>query len=188
MCVHFAVKKPDFKHYLQNLTKMESYIYYNAIANSYEKLYREEQLQKALFIKRILDGYNIKIALDVGAGTGILEEVCSNTVFDIVEPSISMLRILKSKHLSNIRKIYDKKIEDIDVREKFDAVISLTVLQDVTDKKEFVNKLFSFSKERGLVIISYLDRSKINIKDYIDKIPIVSQSVANDKINVFLNV
>jgi 2-polyprenyl-3-methyl-5-hydroxy-6-metoxy-1,4-benzoquinol methylase len=167
---------------------MESFIYYNAIARSYEKLYRDEQIQKALFIKRVLEAYGVKLALDVGAGTGILEEVCSDIIFDVVEPSHSMLNILKRKKLKNIRKIYDSKIEEAKIKEKYNAVIALTVLQDVSDRKEFIEKLFSLANKNGLVIISYLSRANIVMSQYTNRVPTITEKVANDIINVFLNI
>jgi Cyclopropane-fatty-acyl-phospholipid synthase. len=44
--------------------------YYNAIAKSYEKLYRDEQIGKIKFILKQLNINKIKTVLDIGAGTG----------------------------------------------------------------------------------------------------------------------
>lgn len=157
---------------------MDASIYYNGIAKGYENLYRSEQLLKALFARSILEHFHAKNVIDVGAGTGILEEICKEQKFTIVEPSKRMLEILRKKHLDNIVKIYEQDFITLDINEKFDASIAITVLQDVEEnlREKFIDKMLKIG---NIAVISFLKRSLIDMSKY-NKYLILSKEVSTD--------
>ena len=76
-------------------------INYGVIANSYDELHGEEQLEKYRAIRGFLNSINalsIDSWLDIGSGTGLLQEFFSNTRFVCVEPSNELSRIHLEKN------------------------------------------------------------------------------------------
>ncbi len=137
--------------------------YYNAIAKSYEKLYRDEQMGKIKFILKQLDINKIKTVLDIGAGTGILEEFLRDKKIVAVEPS-KLSEEISKKGLKDVE-IVPRRIEDIDLDERFDLVVCLTTLQDIneSDREACIKKAFEFCKEGGTIVISVLKASRIDL-------------------------
>ena len=137
--------------------------YYNAIAKSYEKLYRDEQIGKIKFILKQLNINKIKTVLDIGAGTGILEEFLRDKKIVAVEPS-KLSEEMVRKDLENVR-VVRRNIEDISFDERFDLVVCLTTLQDLNEsnREACIKKAFEFCKEGGTIVISVLKASRIDL-------------------------
>lgn len=156
--------------------------YYNAISGSYENLYREEQIKKIKYILRWIDLDKIKTILDIGAGTGILEEFLTDKDVTAVEPS-NLFKEITKKGLKNIR-VINSRIEDMNFTEKFDLVICLTMLQDLgkKEREDCLEKVFRFTKADGMTVISILEASNIDLSDLK---PTIVKRTENDVIFFF---
>ena len=156
--------------------------YYNAIAKSYEKLYRNEQIGKIKFILKQLNINKIKTVLDIGAGTGILEEFLRDKKIVAVEPS-KLSEEMVRKGLENV-KVVRRNIEDISFDERFDLVVCLTTLQDLNESNRAacIKKAFEFCKEGGTIVISVLKASRIDLS-YLK--PFATGEVENDIVFFF---
>lgn len=165
-----------------NLIKMDSITYYNAIKDSYGRLYFDEQIKKIRFLLSKFDIPEYAEILDVGAGPGILETVMTKNRITAIEPS-DMADIISQRRLSNVS-IIRKKIEDFNTKNKFDFVFCVTVLQDINEveREKVIEKMFSLTKEGGFTIISVLKVSGIDLS--ILK-PIESGEVENDRYFIF---
>jgi 2-polyprenyl-3-methyl-5-hydroxy-6-metoxy-1,4-benzoquinol methylase len=162
---------------------MDSADYYNAIADSYEALYRQEQLSKLMKILPYVNPKQSDTVLDVGAGSGILEEQLKVSSIVAVEPS-NLADILISKKIPNVA-VEKSRFEDFRTDRKFDIVFALTVLQDMGADERIlaVNKMFEMCKEGGKVVISVLKKSGL---DYSTLGPQAKGEAENDVFFVFV--
>ena len=103
--------------------------YYGFIANGYNELHSEEQLNKLLIIKNSIKiSKNTKI-LDVGCGTGISSQFDCFVVG--IDPSMSLLKLNK-----NSKKIIGLA-EGLPFKEdSFDYVVSVTSLHNFNNIKK----------------------------------------------------
>ena len=160
---------------------MDAIEYYSSIAPSYEALYKEEQVEK---IKRIISlvphNKNSKV-LDIGAGTGLLEENLKECKITALEPS-EMADFLEAKKLSNV-KILRLKASKFKSEERFDLVFCITVLQDLDkeERKRCIKAALKYCKHGGRTVISVLEASKIDL-GYLK--PILTEKIANDIVYV----
>ena len=146
--------------------------YYNALAEGYNKLYGEEQLNKLLVIKEnIKVNKNAKI-LDVGCGTGISSNFGCFTVG--VDISIELLKQNKNK----IKLL--SAAENLPFKDRaFDYVISVTALHNFKDMKKSLSEIkrvsssnfvFSvFKKSKKFSFIENLIRKNFKIDKIIDE-------------------
>ncbi len=157
--------------------------YYNAISGSYEKLYRDEQIRKIKFILKHLDIDKIETVLDIGAGTGILEEFLKGKKVVAIEPSSLSDEIIR-KDLKNVTLIRSR-VEEVNLDERFDLVICLTTLQDLNKETRRIclEKAFEYCKEGGTVAISVLKASQIDLS-YLK--PTAIEDAQNDIIFFFI--
>ncbi|MCW1294114.1 MAG: class I SAM-dependent methyltransferase [Candidatus Parvarchaeota archaeon] len=141
----------------------DAVLYYDAIADSYESLYREEQIGKIKCMLKEIDLDGIETVLDIGAGTGILEEFLTGKDVTAIEPSRLSREILK-KGLKNV-KVINSRIEDVDITERFDLVVCLTTLQDLNEEAREIclDKAFKSAKRGGTVVVSVLETSGIDL-------------------------
>lgn len=147
--------------------------YYNGISEGYNELYLEEQLDKYNFIKDSIPA--AERTLDLGCGTGKITKKLKAKI--IVGADISFEMIKKAE----IKNKIVCSAENLPFKNKsFDLVLSLTMLQDIEDKKRAVNEIkrvcgksFIVSilkKNRTMEEISNLFGGKVKIleqeKDY----------------------
>lgn len=127
--------------------------YYDSIAESYDYLYKGEQLKKFDNVKDLISK---GLILDLGCGNGFITEKLNNAVG--VDNSVKMLE----KCPPNLRVIQ----ADISILpfkdETFDLVFSLTALQDVNDIESAVSEIKRILKPKGRIVLSVLRKKKIN--------------------------
>ncbi|MBU2590260.1 MAG: class I SAM-dependent methyltransferase [Nanoarchaeota archaeon] len=124
--------------------------YYSGIANGYDKLHKEEQLEKLEIIKKHL---KVKgLLLDIGAGTGI-----STKFFEVeaiaLDPSKGMLEKYDGKKVC-------AKAEDLPFEDKtFSTIISITALHH-TDIDKAIKEIKRVAKEDCLFAFTILKKAK----------------------------
>ncbi len=123
--------------------------YYDSISNGYNELYGDEQREKYLFVNDWLLSLKGSI-LDVGSGTGIINEFIKPTV--LTDNSFNML-----KKASGVRVCCDARF--LPFKDKsFDNITCFTVLQDIIDKERVINELRRVCKDK--IIITILKKLK----------------------------
>lgn len=161
---------------------MEAVEYYSSIAPSYEALYKEEQLTKIKRVMALLKPKKNWKILDIGAGTGLLEEKLRGYKITAIEPS-EMADLLEAKKLRGVE-VVREKISRFKSDKRFDAVFCLTVLQDL-DKKErakCIKAAFNLCRKGGKVIFSVLKVSPVDLSNLR---PDISEEIANDRLYIF---
>ncbi len=133
--------------------------YYNKLSSVYEKLYRDEQLRK---IQRIIGFIPKGKILDIGAGTGIVEEFLNGDIylFDISEKMLEIAR----KKFGNRFKYFVGNAKKLPFQDNFfDAVISISVLQDILEEDIFdvLSEIIRVLKEGGIVILTFIKKDFI---------------------------
>lgn len=162
---------------------MDSLDYYNAIAGSYEALYLNEQTEK---IEKLVDAVKPKpsdMILDVGAGSGLLEEALKGFHITAVEPSDLADRITE-KHLENVI-VEKKRFADFNTDRRFDIVFSITVLQDMPgeERSAAIDKMLELCKPGGKLAVSVLKKSGL---DYSNLNPSIKGEAGNDIFFIFI--
>lgn len=153
--------------------------YYNSISKSYNKLHKEEQLNK---IRQIKDNLEIKkndFLLDVGCGTGIFAEEF-NCIKIGIDPSIEMLK--QGKNAFYIQAC----AENLPFKDNsFDFVISVTAVHNFKDIRKGLEEIKRISRKN--IALSILKKSsKINeIKNYIKELFKITKIIEEDKDIIF---
>lgn len=130
--------------------------YYDNISGGYNELYKREQLTKWALIKDFMH-FGERV-LDLGCGTGFVTKLLPGIVVGC-DSSRKMLEQCPS----SVRTVYCKA-ESLPFKDdSFDTVFSLTVLQDVKDISKAVNEIRRVLKTSGNIIISVLDKKKVNL-------------------------
>jgi ubiquinone/menaquinone biosynthesis C-methylase UbiE len=127
--------------------------YYDMTARNYNELYGEEQARKIDFIKNrivIPDDY---LVLDVGCGSGLSSALTGNKKNIIgIDPSIELLKQNKNHCVCAYA-------ESLPFKNKtFDAVISLTAIQNFSDIKKGLEEIKRVGKD--FFILTILKRSQ----------------------------
>ncbi len=101
--------------------------------------------EKILFVEYISKKFNTKIissVLSIGVGDGemdiIIKQKLGTNVYDVVEPNKNYINNLK-KHFTNV---YDRFIEEIEFKTKYDLIILSHVLYYVKDLPYLIQKLY----------------------------------------------
>lgn len=126
--------------------------YYTKIAESYDELYGEEQLDKLRIIGSLvkLEGKT----LDVGCGTGVSTDFFSCCIG--LDPSEGLLEIAKKKY-PNIE-FMQGFAEHLKFSDKeFDNAISVTAAQNFSDMDSAVSEMLRVAK--NIVVITILKNS-----------------------------
>ena len=153
--------------------------YYNSISKSYNKLHKEEQLNK---IRQIKDNLEIKkndFLLDVGCGTGIFAEEF-NCIKIGIDPAINLLN--QGKNAFYIQAC----AENLPFKDNsFDFVISVTAVHNFKDIRKGLEEIKRISRKN--IALSILKKSsKINeIKNYIKELFKITKIIEEDKDIIF---
>ena len=122
--------------------------YYDIISEGYDKLYKEEQLEKIKLIEKYVSG---KI-LDVGCGTGIVGEYFKDK-HDVIGIDNSKEMLKKAKIKTILGKAENLPFED----KIFDTVISLTTLQNFENIEKAIKEMERVC--RKTLIVSIIKKS-----------------------------
>jgi 2-polyprenyl-6-hydroxyphenyl methylase / 3-demethylubiquinone-9 3-methyltransferase len=101
--------------------------------------------------------------LDIGCGAGLLCEPLTRLGAQVigVDPSASNIAAAKlhaeKGHLSIDYR--NTTVEEMDVRERFDVVLAMEVVEHVTDVGAFISRCAAMLKPGGLMVVSTLNRN-----------------------------
>ena len=101
--------------------------------------------------------------LDIGCGAGLLCEPLTRLGAQVigVDPSASNIAAAKlhaeKGHLSIDYR--NTIVEEMDVRERFDVVLAMEVVEHVTDVGAFISRCSAMLKPGGLMVVSTLNRN-----------------------------
>ena len=129
--------------------------YYDKIADGYDELYKEEQLEK---VKILIENLQPRgLLLDVGAGSGIctkaFEKYCDCVALD---PSEELLKKYDGNKIVG-------KAEKIPFPDNyFDVVVSVTALHHANLKKA-LKEIFRVAKKDAKIGITILKKSKVDL-------------------------
>ncbi len=150
--------------------------YYNSISKGYDELHSEEQLKKCRIIAENFDSRRKKI-LDVGCGTGIAADFFRCKIG--IDPSAKLLKIAREK-FPKIKFILGKA-EDLPFKEtEFDAVISLTAIQNFDDAEKGLGEIKRVGKEFVLTFLKRSEKRK-KIELLIKKLFKVKKTIEEEK-------
>lgn len=136
--------------------------YYNKLSSVYEGLYREEQIKKIVRILKYIPEGRI---LDIGAGTGILEEFLDREfyLFDISENMLELAR----KKFGERYKYFVGNAKRLPFKDDFfDGVVSISMLQDVKleDIPLFVKEMERVLRKNGIIVVTFRKKNDIIYK------------------------
>jgi ubiquinone/menaquinone biosynthesis C-methylase UbiE len=131
--------------------------YYSTIAAGYNELHGVEQDEKLEeFLGRIELRNNITL-LDVGCGTGRSAEFFDNLHWYGIDPSSGLIAQAPGSVRQRIKEAPAESIPFPDA--SFDAILSLTALQNFTDAKKGMNEMKRVAKPGAIFLISFLKKS-----------------------------
>jgi len=108
-------------------------------------------------------GRGVHCVLDIGCGAGLLCEPLTRLGAQVigVDPSASNIAAAKlhaeKGHLSIDYRC--TTVEEMDVRERFDIVLAMEVVEHVTDVGAFISRCAAMLKPGGLMVVSTLNRN-----------------------------
>jgi len=149
--------------------------YYDEIANGYDELHQEEQLQKLAAIKVALPK-PFTTVLDIGCGTGVSMNHFGNTAG--IDPSIKLIEIAKKKGLN--AKVADAKslpFQD----DQFDLVTCITAFHHC---KDAINEIIRVAKDT--VVFSLLKKAHLNECEQIIKNKLVITKRIDEEKDIIL--
>jgi len=180
--------------------------FYDLLAGEYDSMTSFEQrlIKDESSYRSLVKKYNIKTALDAGAGTGAHSILLAQTGVEVTAVDISreMLKLLSLHAKDKIVKIKTIKSDFLDlsnkVRQKFDAVFcmgnSLAHAKTRSELRKTLSNFHSLLKPNGTLFIQILNYDKIilnkemiqSIKESKGKIFIRFYGFVNDKIDFHL--
>ena len=118
--------------------------YYDELSEGYEELYGDEQREKYELLKDWI-GTLKGLTLDVGSGTGIINEFFKP--FVLTDSSFNMLRKASGKRI-----VCDARY--LSFKDKsFNNVTCFTVLQDILNKRRVINELKRVCSDKIIITI-----------------------------------
>jgi ubiquinone/menaquinone biosynthesis C-methylase UbiE len=130
--------------------EIKTLTYYNAISKGYANLYHEEQAQKIISIKEYIPKKGM--LLDLGCGDGILNKFIQKKAHLIsLDISYELLKLNTNK-----TKIFATANNMPFKNNTFDAIITLTALQDMPKPQKTIEEIKNKLKPNGILITSFL--------------------------------
>ena len=101
--------------------------------------------------------------LDIGCGAGLLCEPFTRLGADVIGIDPSATNIAAARlHADKSRLSIDYRcvtVEDIDVRERFDIVLAMEVVEHVIDVGAFLDRCAQMMKPGGIMVVSTINRN-----------------------------
>lgn len=147
--------------------------YYDVTSNSYNELYKEEQLNKLSIIKNhIRMNKNAKL-LDVGCGTGISSDFDCFVVG--IDSSVGLLKQNKNIKLLCVAESLPFKSN------VFDYVISISSIHNFKDIKKAISEMKRVGKNKFVLSVLKKSRRFNYISNIIEKNFKVEKAIREDK-------
>lgn len=128
---------------------------YNATAEFYNRRYQE--IQKRKFQRITSDLIKVKRILDVGCGTGLLIDELARDKHQIVGVDLSSKMLRKAKRHEGGVTLISADADKLPFKdESFDAVVSVTLLQNMPNPKHAVREMARVAKQGGIIAITSL--------------------------------
>ena len=159
--------------------------YYDKIAPGYEELHRGEQDKKIAIVKKYVKVKEPGLLLDVGCGTGIT----SNFPCDVVglDPSKELLKRFAAPLAKSVKTICAPAEKMPFEDEKFDAIVSITALQNFDDAEQGLKEMRRVGKKNAQYAISFLKKSakKEQLAALIKKYFVIEKEIEEEKDVIF---
>jgi 2-polyprenyl-6-hydroxyphenyl methylase/3-demethylubiquinone-9 3-methyltransferase len=101
--------------------------------------------------------------IDIGCGAGLLCEPFTRLGAQVIGVDPSATNIAAAKlHAEKSQLLIDYRnttIEEIDVRERFDIVLAMEVIEHVTDVGAFLSRCAAMMKPTGIMVVATLNRN-----------------------------
>ena len=150
--------------------------YYDSIAEGYDELHEEEQLKKCRIIAKHFKPENKKI-LDAGCGTGIASNFFKCKIG--IDPSEKLLAIARKKFPEI--KFIKARAENIPFGDnEFDAVISLTAIQNFDNIENGLKEIKRVGKEFVLTFLKRSEKREV-IESLIKKLFKIKKTIEEEK-------
>lgn len=106
---------------------------------------------------------NTNTILEVGAGSGTLIKLMKQDYPEVlgIEPSKNFCDFAKRNYGVVIKNI---SYEELDTTQKFDVIVALDVIEHVVSPDDFVKKIASLLKHKGVLIIGTPNRNSVTAK------------------------
>ena len=154
--------------------------YYNSISSGYDELHEEEQLKKCKIIAEHFDFQNKKI-LDVGCGTGIAANFFKCKAG--IDPAEKLIEIAGEKYPKV--KFIVAKAEKLPFKEnEFDAVISLTAIQNFDDAEKGLGEIKRVGREFILTFLKFSEKREM-IEKLIKRLFMIKRVIEEEKDMVY---
>jgi len=112
---------------------------------------------KYLIIAKMIIDSNSKNVLDLGCGSGLLENELIKLGYKgkitAIDGSTEMLKIAKKLCGDRVDFKQIDLEDDFDINEKFDVVVVINVLFFIKNKKSFLSKIYNFLSENNSIFI-----------------------------------
>ena len=136
--------------------------YWAKEANLWDRLYKEEKSPTSFFLQKrrkaivkLLPPLEKKHIIDLGCGNGEFGIFCAErgALVTFVDSSKAMTELTKTAlRRKNLRgRVITKKIEDIPVREKFDLVFAIGLMDYVSNKEKAIEKCRQITKNQLII-------------------------------------
>lgn len=126
--------------------------YYDEIAEGYNELYGEEQLNKLKEVEKIVSFKKNYLILDIGCGTGILTSKIAKNAKLVVGTDVSKKMILKAKKKKNVFYII-ADAEHLPFKQKtFDIIVSFSAIQNVSNPKKMIKEAKKVGKKVAITV------------------------------------
>lgn len=157
--------------------------YYDKIAEGYEELHEEEQLEKIEIIKQKLNINPTDKLLDVGCGSGITTRPWGCVRYGIDTSKKLLEKAIKNDKKGKYMPAHAEKIPFPD--NSFDIVISITAIQNFEDIEKGLKEIKRVGKKR--FVLSFLKKSlkREKIEKLINILFSVKEKIEEDKDIIF---
>ena len=116
------------------------------------------------FFAKNFDKYKQKKILDIGAGLGLflleLKKKWPKASLFALEPSKSMANECRNKDI----KVFETTIEEIKLKEKFDAITCFELFEHLYDPKSFLRKIYNLLNKNGIFYFTTLNGMGFDIQ------------------------